>query len=44
LEGITNDLLAMDIHQALHHPREITGEITFDEILIEMYRTFCIGK
>ena len=27
-KGITNDILAMDIRQALHHLGEITGEIT----------------
>jgi tRNA modification GTPase len=43
ITAITNDLLAMDIRQALHHLGEITGEITTDEIPIRMYGTFCIG-
>ena len=42
-KGITNDILAMEIRQALHHLGEITGEITTDEIPSGMYGTFCIG-
>ena len=42
--GITNDILAMEIKQALHHLGEITGEITTDEIPSRMYGTFCLGK
>ena len=41
---ITNDILAMEIRQALHHLGEITREITADEIPWGMYFTFCIGK
>jgi len=43
-EGITNDLLAMDIRQALHHLGEITGEITTDDLLSNIFSKFCIGK
>jgi hypothetical protein len=32
-KGISNDLLAMDIRQALHHLGEITGTITTDDLL-----------
>jgi len=42
--GLTPDLLAIDIRQALHHLGEITGEITNDEILGNIFSKFCIGK
>ena len=41
---VTNDLLAMDIRQALHHLGEITGEITTDDLLANIFSKFCIGK
>ena len=43
-KGISNDLLAMDIRQALHHLGEITGEITTDDLLENIFSKFCIGK
>jgi tRNA modification GTPase len=42
--GITGDFLAADIKQALHSMSEITGEITNDEILGNIFGKFCIGK
>jgi tRNA modification GTPase len=42
--GITGDFLAMDIRQALHHLGEITGEITTDDLLGNIFSKFCIGK
>jgi len=42
--GITGDLLAMDIRQALHYLGEITGEITSDDLLANIFSRFCIGK
>jgi tRNA modification GTPase len=48
LEGLKNnipeDLIAIDIRQAIHYLGEITGEITTDEILGNIFRNFCIGK
>jgi tRNA modification GTPase len=43
-KGITNDILAMEIRQALHHLGEITGEITTDDLLEVIFSKFCIGK
>jgi tRNA modification GTPase len=43
-ENIQEDLLAIDIRQAIHYLGEITGEITTDEILGNIFRNFCIGK
>lgn len=41
---ITGDLLAADIKSALRSMAEITGEITSDEILGNIFGKFCIGK
>jgi tRNA modification GTPase len=38
------DLIAIDIRQAIHYLGEITGEITTDEILGNIFKNFCIGK
>ncbi|HTF19412.1 MAG TPA: tRNA uridine-5-carboxymethylaminomethyl(34) synthesis GTPase MnmE [Chryseolinea sp.] len=40
----TGDLLAMDIRQALHYLGEITGVITTDDLLENIFSKFCIGK
>ena len=41
---LSGDLLAIDIRQALHHFGEITGEITNDDLLGNIFANFCIGK
>ncbi len=43
-EGLSSDLLAIDIRQALHYFGEITGEISSDELLGNIFANFCIGK
>jgi tRNA modification GTPase len=43
-ESIPSDFLAIDIRQAIHYLGEITGEITSDEILGNIFKNFCIGK
>jgi len=43
-KGVTGDFLAMDIRQALHFLGEITGEITTDDLLANIFSKFCIGK
>ena len=42
--GLPEDLVAMDMRQAIHHLGEITGEISPDEILSNIFSNFCIGK
>jgi tRNA modification GTPase len=42
--GVFPDLLTVDIRKALYHLGEITGEITTDEILGNIFGRFCIGK
>jgi len=48
LEGldinITGDFLAMDIRQSLHYLGLITGDITTDDLLDNIFSKFCIGK
>lgn len=41
---VTSDFLAMDIRQALHHLGEITGTVTTDDLLDNIFSKFCIGK
>ncbi|MDA0197032.1 MAG: tRNA uridine-5-carboxymethylaminomethyl(34) synthesis GTPase MnmE [Bacteroidetes bacterium] len=43
-EELTNDFLALDIRNALHHLGELTGEITTDDLLENIFSKFCIGK
>lgn len=38
------DLVAIDIHSALYHLGTITGEVTSNEILANIFGKFCIGK
>ncbi len=42
--NLTSDLMAIDIRQALYHFGEITGEITNDDLLGNIFANFCIGK
>lgn len=41
---VTGDFLAMDIRQVLHHLGSITGEISSDDLLGNIFANFCIGK
>ena len=41
---VTSDFLAMDIKQALHYLGEITGTVTTDDLLENIFTKFCIGK
>ena len=41
---VTSDFLAMDIRQALYHLGEITGTVTTDDLLDNIFSKFCIGK
>jgi len=42
--GLSGDLVTVDLRTALYHLGEITGEITTDEILGNIFGRFCIGK
>ncbi|MCX2741472.1 tRNA uridine-5-carboxymethylaminomethyl(34) synthesis GTPase MnmE [Pontibacter anaerobius] len=42
--GMSGDLVAADIRRALYSLGEITGEITTDDLLDNIFTKFCIGK
>ena len=42
--NVSSDLLAIDIKQAIYYLGELTGEISNDEILGNIFSKFCIGK
>ena len=42
--GTPSDLVAQDLRTALHHLGTITGAITTDEVLGQIFSRFCIGK
>jgi tRNA modification GTPase len=49
IEGLKNnehqvELLAFELHEALHHLGEITGETCTEDILDTIFSQFCIGK
>ena len=44
LNGISGDFIAQDIREVLHYLGEITGQITTDEVLGNIFKNFCIGK
>jgi tRNA modification GTPase len=41
---ISGEFISQDIRECLHYLGEITGEITTDEILGNIFKNFCIGK
>ena len=44
IENKSGDLVAMDIRQILYYIGTITGEISSDELLGNIFAKFCIGK
>lgn len=42
--GLPADLLSEDIRQVLYHLGTITGEITSDDVLQNLFSRFCVGK
>jgi tRNA modification GTPase len=42
--NITADFVAMDIRQAMHFLGSITGDISEDDLLANIFANFCIGK
>lgn len=42
--GLSGDLVSQDIRECMHYLGEITGEISTDDILGEIFSHFCVGK
>ena len=42
--GLSGELLAIDLRRAQQHLGEITGQITSDDLLGSIFGKFCIGK
>lgn len=43
-DGMTGDMIALDIRQALYQLGLITGEVSTDDLLDSIFTRFCIGK
>lgn len=43
-QGLSGELLAMDLHDALDALGEITGQVSSQEVLNTIFARFCIGK
>ncbi|HMS32861.1 MAG TPA: tRNA uridine-5-carboxymethylaminomethyl(34) synthesis GTPase MnmE [Ignavibacteria bacterium] len=43
-DGMSGEFISVDLRNSLKHLGEITGEVTNDEILNNIFRNFCIGK
>lgn len=41
---LSGDFLSQDIRECLHYLGQITGQITSDEVLHNIFKHFCIGK
>ena len=42
--GVSGDFVSQDIRECMHYLGEITGEISTNDILGEIFARFCIGK
>lgn len=42
--GLSADFIAQDIREALHHLGTVTGAVTTDALLHQIFARFCIGK
>ena len=43
-DGLSGELIALDLHDALDALGEITGEVSSQDVLNTIFERFCIGK
>lgn len=43
-DGISSDFMAIEIRHALNHLGEITGEVSTEDLLGNIFSNFCVGK
>lgn len=43
-KGLPEDLICQDLRECIYHLSEITGEVTSDMTLQNIFKNFCIGK
>jgi tRNA modification GTPase len=43
-EGYSEEVALVELHNALRAIGEITGEVTIEDLLDQIFSTFCIGK
>ncbi|MBQ7691252.1 MAG: tRNA uridine-5-carboxymethylaminomethyl(34) synthesis GTPase MnmE [Muribaculaceae bacterium] len=43
-DGLSGDLLSQDIREVIHHLGTITGQVTTQDLLGEIFSHFCVGK
>jgi tRNA modification GTPase len=44
LEGTPQEMVLLDVYEALNHLNELTGEVVTEDILGRIFSTFCVGK
>jgi tRNA modification GTPase len=42
--GLSGELVAVDLRDALRHLGSITGQVVADDLLSSIFSRFCIGK
>lgn len=42
--NLSADFIAQDIREAIHHLSEVTGQVSTDDLLANIFANFCIGK
>lgn len=43
-DGVSGDIVSMDLHECIDALAEIVGEVTSDDTLHNIFKSFCIGK